>query len=59
MTVKDLIKDLLECDMDSEVSIAVLNAQNGTYTLIERFRVVDYVGGCVIEEDVWNTRNTN
>lgn len=50
MTVKELIINLLECNMSSEVSIELKTDQNSSYTIAESFRVVDYVGGVVIEE---------
>lgn len=49
MTVKELIMELLECDMDSEVSIALETDKSNLYTRAERFKVFDCIGGVIIE----------
>lgn len=49
MTVKEMIKDLLECNLESEVFIK-LNSDQYRFTKTEDFKIVDYIGCVAIEE---------
>ena len=42
MTVKTLIKELLELPMDAEVELAIFNEENGHYTYYATQHAVNY-----------------
>lgn len=51
MTVRELIKELLNCNLDADVTIEVKSDQDRLYTVVDKFHVFDYnVSGVVIEE---------
>lgn len=50
MTVREMIKELLECDMDLEVTIELETDPNSIYTIAENFKIVNYGSGVVIQE---------